>query len=226
MRALKIMFFLALMQPLIAQANIVAFPTRIIFDSESVAQTVTLKNNGKRVFLASATFNGNGSEHFAITPPLVRIDAGDKTQLRIRATDTLSLPLDRESVFYYVVTMIAGDDRPDPQTSRVAVATRYWFKLFYRPTGIGRPASNSCDLIFTIKNSGLYAVNNTPFYTTLFSLAINGQRIELAPDAAMIAPHASQLVSHVDKVSQVEWARINDFGGSEKKCLFSFTDNK
>ncbi|MGL5970045.1 MAG: fimbrial biogenesis chaperone [Kluyvera sp.] len=224
MRALTVMLCLALVLSGIASAGMVATPTRMVYDEQSSAQTVAVKNSGTSAFLASATFEGKGTNHFTITPPLVRVDAGDKTLLRVRATNIARLPTERESVFYYAITMIASGEKPGEQDSRVAVAARYWFKLFYRPSGIGHPESGRCDLTFTRTADGLHAVNQTPFYITLSSFVVDGQRVSLTPDTSMIAPRTSSLMSRTRKASHVEWAWVNDFGGTEDKCRFSFTD--
>ncbi len=223
---LKIMLSLALILPGTVFAGMVVSPTRMIYDTESSARTVTVQNNSTSAFLVSASFDGEGQSYFTITPPLVRVEPGDKTLLRIRATDTSHLPADKESVFYYTVTIIASGHKPDPQMSRLAVASRYWFKLFYRPKNIGQPDSARCDLTFSREADGLYVVNKTAFYTTLALITVDGQRVSLKPDTAMIAPYSTQLIRREGNASHVEWARINDFGGSENQCRFSFVDKK
>ncbi|NPD52876.1 molecular chaperone [Klebsiella aerogenes] len=219
------LFFLFIM-PVITTAGMIATPTRIIYDEGTEARTVVIKNESKSTFLASAIFDEKDRLFFTITPPIVRLDSGEKTVLRVRGIDTKSLPTDRESVFNYSITMIASEDSAAIQQNRIAMANRYWFKLFYRPHNIGKPHVNSCNLEFNIFNDGLYIKNNSPFFSTLVFLSTDGNRILLTPEEAMIEPYSSQQISTSADISVVEWIRINDYGGLEKKCTYSLMEKQ
>ncbi|HCR0085224.1 TPA: molecular chaperone [Klebsiella aerogenes] len=214
------LFFLFLM-PVISVAGLVATPTRIIYDGSSEAYSVVIKNESKSTFLASAIFDEKGRPFFTITPPIVRLEPGEKTILRVRGIDTENFPTDRESVFNYSITIIASEDSKVMQSNRITMANRYWFKLFYRPQKIGKPQINSCDLEFNKMKGELYVKNNTPFFSTLVFLSTDGKRILLTPEKAMIEPYSSQQINISANVSFVEWIRINDYGGLEKKCNYS-----
>ncbi|HCF8375551.1 TPA: fimbria/pilus periplasmic chaperone, partial [Klebsiella pneumoniae] len=73
---------------------------------------------------------------FLVTPPLKRVDAGEGMTLRIRLTE-LSLPKDRESVFYLSVKAIpAITDSDSASNGKLVVAVVNNIKLFYRPEGL------------------------------------------------------------------------------------------
>ncbi|HEO1574324.1 molecular chaperone [Klebsiella aerogenes] len=220
MRFKALLLFLYLM-PVICLAGIIATPTRIIYDKSSEKHTVVIRNESESTFLASAIFEEKGQPFFTITPPIIKLRPYDKSILRVRGINTKELPKDRESVFNYSITMIASDDNKPLLQNRIAMANRYWFKLFYRPANIGNPHLNSCDLEFYKSEGKLDVKNNSPFFSTLVFLSTNGKRIFLTPDEAMIAPYSSQQIKISSDVKVVEWIRINDYGSLEKKCTSS-----
>ncbi|EML9727409.1 molecular chaperone [Klebsiella aerogenes] len=218
------LFFLYIM-PLISRAGVIATPTRIIYSENSKAHSVAIKNESENTFLASAIFEEKGRSFFTVTPPIARLKTGENMLLRIRGINTKELPTDRESVFYYSITMVPNQERTASQQNRIAMASRYWFKLFYRPNIIGTPLMNSCNLEFKNNNKKMDVKNNSPFYSTLVFLSVNGNRVFLSPEEAMIAPYSSQSISISTDASVVEWIRINDYGSLEKKCTY-FLKNK
>lgn len=219
----KVGLLLILVLPTTAFSGIVVAPTRVIYDAESNAQNIMLKNNSKTTFLTSAKFEGNGQNHFAITPPITRIEAGEKSLLRIRAINTGQLPTNQESVFYYSITMIENDNNLTNKENRVAVASRYWFKLFYRPKKIGTPKNNNCNIEASQKKDQIYLNNNSPFFSTLVFFSVNGKKIRLKPEEAMIAPYSKNSYHFAGNASVIEWIRINDYGGTEEKCIITLS---
>ncbi|WP_249359979.1 MULTISPECIES: fimbria/pilus periplasmic chaperone [unclassified Citrobacter] len=86
--------------------------TRIIMDGSDKSLAVTLTNQSKtQPYLAQSWIddaNGKRSESYLLAlPPLQRIDAGKKTQVRIMALPAIaSLAKDRETLFYFNVREI------------------------------------------------------------------------------------------------------------------------
>lgn len=221
-----IMLMLAMCWANTVIAGMSATPTRLIYSEKDKSNTVTIKNTGKNVFLASAKIEGDGVNYFTITPPLIRVEPESKFALRIKKISIEKLPDDKESVFYYTVTMITGSEKPEHLANRIAIGSKFWFKLFYRPKKIGKFDSSRCDLVFNNTTSGIYVLNRTPFYSTFVYLAVDGVRVDLSPEQAMIAPNKSSYISKAKNAKTVEWSRINDFGGIENKCMFSLMEKK
>ncbi len=215
----KVFILSIFFMPFVTAAGIIVTPTRLIYQENTKAQTVQIRNNSKLLFLASAVFEEKSQSYFAITPPIARLEAGETSILRVRNIDKKNLPLDRESVFNYSITLIANEEEKPNENNKVAVASRYWFKLFYRPDGIGSPKKNSCNLKLSNSGGVLYIENDSPFFSTLIFLGIDGKRISLSPEKAMIAPYSSQQIKSSKKINVVEWIRVNDYGGSEEKCI-------
>ena len=209
-----------------ALAGMVVTPTRLVYTQGVTSQTITVKNSGPKAFLASASMEGEGQNYFAVTPPLFRLEPGEKALLRVRRTGSERVSDSREQLFNYSITVISSSTQPEPEANRIAVASKYWFRLFYRPSAIGKPEPNKCDLKFKLNRDGLTAVNDSEFYSTLIHLALDGEIIRLSPEQAIIAPQSSRLISRKNNITRVDWARINDFGGADTQCAFTTVDKK
>lgn len=218
----NVIFFLLMIAPGIAVSGVIVTPTRIIYNENSTAQNIILKNNDEKNYLVSVFIEEKGQKWFVITPPIIRLEGGGKLMMRIRQLNNEGLPSDRESMFNYSITMIGSEKTPSKNMNRIAVASRHWFKLFYRPEKIGIPKKNSCSLGVDKVNGDLLLTNNNPFYATLAFLSINGKRVTLNSEESMVEPYSSRSFKIAGDISVVEWININDYGVGEDKCMYSF----
>lgn len=124
--------------------------------TETVA--ITLNNDDKTTpFLAQSWVtdaDGVKTDALMALPPLQRIDAGQKSQVRITQVRGLTdkLPQDRETLFWFNVRGVP----PKPGDNNVLqLAMQSQLKLFYRPKAIIRNSSDqpeSCGVTFTSKS--------------------------------------------------------------------------
>lgn len=198
-----------------AQAGVVVGATRLVYDGGKKESSLNVSNSDELPYLIQSWVEPQeGSLQkapFILTPPLFRLDTGQKNVLRVvRVGGTL--PEDRESLFWLNVKSIPSAERRD-NTLQIAVKTR--IKLIFRPSGLkGLPELSAGQLIWHRKGMQLDVNNPTPFYMNFQSVNVDGQEVK---DATYVAPYstASFNLSH-QSGNEVTWKVINDFGGSGK----------
>ncbi|WP_405002848.1 fimbria/pilus periplasmic chaperone [Klebsiella aerogenes] len=206
-----------------AKAAIALDRTRVIFNGDSKSLSMNISNENKQLpYLAQGWIEdakGNKiTSPLLVLPPVQRIEAEAKSQLKIQGLPQLSeLPQDRETLFYFNLREIPP--RSDkPNTLQIALQTR--IKLFYRPQAIvatKESLANPWQEKITLTRRGdSYQVNNpTPYYITLVDGgASKGQSIS-SFQPLMIAPFGHAQMSNKASAfgSAPVITYINDFGG-------------
>lgn len=129
-----------------------------------------------------------------VTPPLKRVEPGDPLQLRLRVTD-MSLPQDRESVFYLSVKGIPSvPDKASQNGGQLVVAVVNNLKLFYRPVGLPEGGVKKAvqQLRFSLQGDVLVADNPTPFYLNFSQLSVGGKPLPAAELRKLVPPKGQQ----------------------------------
>lgn len=198
--------------------------TRVIFQAGDSAQTLTLQNNGSRPYLVQSAVvtqpQGHEAAPFLATPPLFRLEANSKNTLRILRKDGASLPVDRESVFYFTAIAVPAMTLPETAdeaslAARVSVGIRNTIKLFYRPAGLSlAPEEAQGRLTFHLTGGKVQVGNPTPYYLTFSHLKLDGTEIDVRTPGAMIAPFSSVSYPLTGHPRQAHWSVINDYGGN------------
>ncbi|EHK8704173.1 fimbria/pilus periplasmic chaperone [Salmonella enterica] len=192
--------------------------TRIVMSGEDKSLAITLSNQSKtQPYLAQAWVDdasGKRSESYLLAlPPLQRIDAGKKTQVRIMALPAAtSLAKDRETLFYFNVREIP------PKSDRknvLQIALQSRLKLFYRPEGIKKKANDHVEekVMITRQNGKLVLKNPTPYYITLGYLGRDNKGSFPGFDSIMIPPLSSQSFDSEFSGDTLNVGYIDDFGG-------------
>lgn len=212
-------------------AGIAVDTTRIIF-SESNSATgksvgITSSDRSLTPYLVKTQilktpYGDNGETPFVVTPSLFRLEKGATNQVRIMK-NTMSLPQNKESVFYFRSVAIPTSEKGlNPPRNNidgaVQVSTGNVIKLFYRPDNLGMTQQQAMkSLIFSGVNNGVKVSNASPYYITLDSLKIAGKSVSLSAKEGnnMIAPFSSLTYSHVQRQGSAEWKAINDYGGKD-----------
>ncbi|EPN9525565.1 fimbrial assembly chaperone [Cronobacter malonaticus] len=204
-----------------AQASVVVGGTRVVFDGQQKAASLSVQNKDKTADLVQSWISpvdatSGAKDTMIITPPLFRLDAGEKASVRIVRSGK-PLPEDRESMFWLNVKGIpAMDNAPAKNELQIAINSR--IKLIYRPVSLhgSVPESATDKLTWHADGNTLNVNNPTPFYMNFSTLTVNNTPVK---NATYVAPFSSAAFSlpgnqhHGD----VKWHIINDFGmsGSE-----------
>lgn len=190
-----VIFALAVTWCQYGQAAINVDRTRIIMNSREKTVSVTLSNEDKNApYLAQAWVedsDGKKTNELMVLPPLQRIDAGQKSQVRIMQVQSgalKALPQDRETLFWFNVREIP----PKPDEENVLqLALQSRLKLFYRPVAIARGRNDMPEKKLVVEREGvaLTLSNPTPFYITVVWLGTDRKhRLNGFTDGAMVPP--------------------------------------
>ena len=199
--------------------------TRLIYPQGVDSISVSLRNNtSDQPFLVQARVSrlqtSFESAPFVVRPPLFRMEPGSVNQVRISALN-LSLPTDRESVFFFQATATPSSSAPvtDNQENQAQGVARFGLgstiKLFYRPNNLPSSSADAQrNLQFSRVAGGVQANNVSPYFVNLASLRIGEQTIQLnTQEKIMLAPFSRQIYQTSATRGEVRWQAINDQGG-------------
>lgn len=213
----------------VAFAGVTITGTRIIFPSNQSSVTVQLNNPDDKPALVQAWLdNGNPKEipkaseiPFILTPPLTQIPVKKGQMMRLIAKDASSLPIDRESLYWFNVLDVAGTDQKiGAEANQLQVSIRTRIKLIYRPQQIKIPQEKAfLTTLFKYDDSAneLSISNPSPYYISFYNLAINaGAENSIYSEPLMVAPFSTEkiVLKLSFKPTQINYALINDFGGN------------
>ncbi|ASD99222.1 TPA: fimbria/pilus periplasmic chaperone [Salmonella enterica] len=209
---------LSLLWCCVADAAVNVDRTRIVMGEEDKSLAITLTNQSNvQPYLAQSWIDdasGKRSESYLLAlPPLQRIDAGKKTQVRIMALpSTGSLAKDRETLFYFNIREIPPKSDKE-NVLQIALQSR--LKLFYRPETIKKKANDRSEEKVTVtrQNDQLVLNNPTPYYITLGYLGSDNKGNFPGFDSMMIAPFSSQNFKVKFSGNTLRVGYIDDFGG-------------
>lgn len=210
-----------------ANAAISLDRTRVIFNGDEKSLALNITNENQQLpYLAQVWLED--SEHkkittgpLVVTPPVQRMEAGGKSQVRIMTVPAISnLPKDRESLFYFNLREIPPKSEK-PNVLQIALQTQV--KLFYRPVAI-KTAPNTewqKNVVVHRESGGVRISNPTPYYVTIIGLGNSKKEAETGKfDAVMLAPKSDEKIKSAE-VSTPWLTFIDDYGGRpsyEFKC--------
>lgn len=207
------------------QAAVNVDRTRIIMNGKQKSVSIVLTNESPDIpYLAQAWIenaDGKTIDDLVVLPPLQRIDAGKKAQVRImRANEALAarLPQDRESLFYFNVREIPPEaPKTDANTLQLTLQSR--LKLLLRPAGLAKGSEDvnpERSLQILTHGAGLTLKNPTPYHVTVIWLGSGkGQPLLPANDSMMLAPFSEQEVKVTlpANAAEVLLGNVDDYGG-------------
>ena len=216
-----------------ASAVVNAEKTRVVFNSGSIAESLSLVNSEKEPVVVQVwTDNGDPTVSpdqvhtpVVINPPVFKMKPGEIRNIRLLLVSAGSLPQDRESVYWLNIYQIPPNTETQHKgEKKVVLPLKIRMKVFVRPEKIGELQENDAQkLQFSIEresgNKTLLIQNPTPWHLTLSSLRSG----KTALPGVMVAPFTSARVEiPADKTlaDKVEYDVINDNGtrwqGSQK----------
>lgn len=196
-----------------AQAGVVIGATRVVYDGAERESSLSVSNADKTPYLIQSWVESQtGTSEkvpFILTPPLFRLDGGEKNVLRVVRIGGI-LPEDRETLYWLNVKAIPSSER-EGNTLQIAVNTR--IKLIYRPVSLkGKaPESMANKLSWRRLGNKLHVNNPTPYYMNFQSVTLGGKEVQ---DATYVAPFGeADFNLRGASGNAVNWVVINDFGG-------------
>ncbi|MFD1092108.1 molecular chaperone [Providencia vermicola] len=197
--------------------------TRIIYPQDAKSVSITVSNTDEQVNYLTRAYitdaQNKPSKAFELTPPVFKVASGSKQEVRI-FSKTPELPTDRESLFYFHATMIAGQ-KEKTEGDGLNIGYDHVLKLFYRPSNLPMDSAQAREkLKFKIEGSSLKVNNDSPYYVNLAQIKINNQRLDVSLEKGntTIAPYSSLSypISSNMKQGTIVWRAITDLGGTDE----------
>ncbi|AVH17539.1 fimbrial chaperone protein StbB [Enterobacter sp. SGAir0187] len=206
-------------------ATVIMIGSRVIYHAEDQSVDIQLRNRDNFPYVIQAWLdNGDiestpatGKSPFMITPASFRIAANEGQVLRLSKVGNVSLPKDRESVFYFNFLQIPPSNLGGEKKNKIMLMLKNRVKVFYRPEEINANPKKISDMLsFISTENGLTIKNNSPFFLTLAEIKID-KKVQKGK-IPMIPPFESQnvTINHdaalKGKQSKLEITHINDYG--------------
>ncbi|MCW4985822.1 fimbrial biogenesis chaperone [Enterobacter mori] len=195
-----------------ANAGVIIGGTRVIFEGAKKEATINITNPDNTPYLIQSWIDMqdgvSGKTPFIITPPLYRLDGGQKNLERIVMTG--SLPQEQESLFWLNIKAIPSASQ-QMNTLQIAVKTR--IKLIYRPDGLraSTPEEQATKLTWQQSGNAIQVNNPTPYVINFNEITLGGRKLD---DVTYVLPGASARFLLPEGVSghSLTFKVINDYG--------------
>ncbi|WP_447867681.1 fimbrial biogenesis chaperone [Rahnella bonaserana] len=207
-----------------AQAGVIVGGTRLIYDGSKKEASLSVSNPDKSSYLVQTWVetpdSATDKAPFMVTPPLFRLDGGQKNVLRVvRAGGNLAS--DKETLYWMNIKAIPSMESNQTQnTLQIAIKTR--IKLIFRPQGVkGAPEDVADKLVWHRSGHSLQVTNPTPFYMNFMEIKVTGKPVS---NVTYVAPGTTASFDMPEKASgtRVSWKVISDYGavGAEHQGSF------
>lgn len=214
----------------ISHAAISINKTRIIFTDDAKVKSYSVRNYDAKVpYLVQSWISDEKDEKMVngplvVLPPIMRISANGKNQLRIEQTPQAeSLSKDKETLFYLHILEVPPKNK-DSNTVQLAQESR--FKLIYRPKKLAENVQSGefkkSEKIKITPSEGVNKVkftNLTPYYITMVEIKKNeGSNPINNIDPILLPPKGSSVFGveeqNIGKNPIISY--INDYGLIDK----------
>lgn len=194
---------------------------RVVYNQEQRAVEVPVySGKSEAVFLIKAALltdpiSKTPVRNFLISPPLFRLEPGQRNNLRISLITPQGLPTDRESVFYLDVSGVPSsnpllrESKEGFSSASLSFGTGNRVKFFYRPRGIDAPTKQTYEsLVFSRVPGRVQVSNPTPYNITLSTDLVQHQ----VRKVIMVPPFGKMFLPQVGATQRTKltWYVIND----------------
>ncbi|MDZ5731097.1 fimbria/pilus periplasmic chaperone (plasmid) [Enterobacter sp. D2] len=195
--------------------------SRVIFtgDRKSVSLSV-LNPQSYPVLVQSVAYKEDlkTAGSFIITPPLIRLEAQQRSNLSVRLIDASGFANDRESMEWMCVKGVPPKDSHDapsvPGVPEVVlqVSLNTCNKIFYRPRSVTEsPSSFYGNLKWAVRDGHYFVKNDGPFYMNFADVRHNGNPVF---GFDYIAPFSEKKFKAATSGTGVmQWKLVTDTGG-------------
>ncbi|MBZ7674506.1 fimbrial biogenesis chaperone [Klebsiella grimontii] len=195
-----------------ATAGVIIGGTRIIFDGAKKEASISVNNPDATPYLIQSWIDeqegGSGKAPFIITPPMYRLDSGQKNIERIVATG--SLPQTQESLFWVNIKAIPSASK---QMNSLQIAVKTRIKLIYRPVTLrgSTPEEQANKLTWQRSGNELQVNNPTPYVINFNEITVGGKMLA---QVSYVMPGSTTRFRLPDGASgnALTFKIINDYG--------------
>lgn len=215
-----------------ASAAMTISGTRIIFPAKEKEQIIRTSNKGKlpalvQVWVDDGSTNKDINQMkvpFLVTPPVYRVEPNKGQSVRL-IYNGMTLPKDRESVFWFNMMEIPPVDKDKVSNLRLELAFNTRIKIFYRPEGLTSSSAHEVnrlkwEAVNEKKLKGIKITNPTPYYFSFDSGYVDTSYGKKHLKVEMIPPLGTKFFPYEDGFSGTEkilhgkLRLLNDYGAA------------
>lgn len=193
-------------------AGVIIGGTRIIFDGAKKEASIGITNPDNVPYLIQSWIDvqdeQSGKAPFIITPPLYRLDGGQKNLERIVMTG--SLPQGQESLFWLNIKAIPSASK---QMNSLQIAVKTRIKLIYRPETLraSTPEEQANKLTWRRAGNTLQVNNPTPYVINFNEITLGNKKLD---DVTYVMPSGTDRFPLPNGTSgnTLTFKVINDYG--------------
>lgn len=195
-----------------ASAGVIIGGTRVIFDGAKKEASINITNPDNVPYLIQSWIDvqdeQSGKAPFIITPPLYRLDGGQKNLERIVITG--SLPQGQESLFWLNIKAIPSASK---QMNSLQIAVKTRIKLIYRPETLraSTPEEQANKLTWRRAGNTLQVNNPTPYVINFNEITLGNKKLD---DVTYVMPSGSARfpLPNGTRGNTLTFKVINDYG--------------
>ncbi|CZY20466.1 fimbrial biogenesis chaperone [Enterobacter hormaechei] len=195
-----------------ASAGVIIGGTRVIFDGAKKEASINVTNPDSVPYLIQSWIDAqdeqSGKAPFIITPPLYRLDGGQKNLERIVMTG--SLPQGQESLFWLNIKAIPSASK---QMNSLQIAVKTRIKLIYRPETLrtSTPEEQANKLTWRRAGNTLQVNNPTPYVINFNEITLGDKKLD---DVMYVMPSGSARfpLPNGSTGNTLTFKVINDYG--------------
>lgn len=221
-------------------AGVTIMGTRVIFPGNEKEISIRTNNKGDKPALvqiwiddgkANADLN-SVKVPFLVTPPVFRVEPGKGQSLRL-IYNGMSLPQDRESLYWFNLLEIPPVNKNITAKNRLELAFRTRIKIFYRPHNL---KENSIEVFNRLqwstvsdpkKGTGIKITNPTPYHFSFDTGTFTLGDKKYFMNMDMVSPgyskefYADKGAAPAGNISQVTVYVLNDYGTAVEKTMLN-----
>lgn len=207
--------------------------TRVIFPGSEREQVVRTNNQGNQPELVQVWVDDGSTSNdvnkmkvpFLVTPPVYRVEPGKGQSIRL-IYNGMSLPQDKESVFWFNMLEIPPVEKGEKNSDQLELAFRTRIKIFYRPKILESSSAFQIDkLKWSIidggkSGSGIKIDNPTPYYFSFDSASIKSGSKSYPLEIDMLSPFSSKEIHPRSRlpmgvnITELSFRLLNDYGAA------------
>ena len=195
-----------------ASAGVIIGGTRVIFDGAKKEASINITNPDNGPYLIQSWIDvqdeQSGKAPFIITPPLYRLDGGQKNLERIVMTG--SLPQGQESLFWLNIKAIPSASK---QMNSLQIAVKTRIKLIYRPETLraSTPEEQANKLTWRRAGNTLLVNNPTPYVINFNEITLGNKKLD---DVTYVMPSGTARFPLPNRArdNSLTFKVINDYG--------------
>lgn len=191
--------------------------TRMIFLEDKDSVSMALSNNAEHPYLAEAWIEDENGDKalndFVVIPPIQRIEAKGKNQIKIVKSESNDISSDNEEKLYYL--NIKEIPPVSEHKNNMQIALKSKLKVFYRPNSIITKNDQSWlnEVTINYKNKIIKIDNPTGYYINIADMIDDKGNVVKGFGYNMLKPHSSKEIKLESKLpTNIKIGYIDDYG--------------